>query len=68
MTIEMMRSMVSDAYPAESWKNRVKNMKDNQVAAVYFNFLRSGRFEKKPEKTQYRQMTLFDNEFIEKIW
>lgn len=71
-----MREMIRDAYPGPAWKDRVSRMPDDQVIAVYYNFLRSGKFNPKPyadtktklPKTEYRQMTLFDNEFINKIW
>lgn len=35
MNETIMRKKISDAYPGEKWKERVKKMPDYQVAAIY---------------------------------
>ena len=69
--INQMRQIISDAYPGMGWKQRCVNMPTNQVVAVYYNLLKSGKLEKKgmtksrrkdakvsmPENYQY---TVFD--------
>lgn len=45
--IVTMRQIISDAYPGLKWKERVVNMSTNQVVAVYYNLLKSGKLEKK---------------------
>lgn len=35
MTIEYMRRYVSDAYPSQKWRDRVRGMRDMQIIATY---------------------------------
>lgn len=35
MSIEQMRNEVIKLYPGASWKNRVMNMSDAQILAIY---------------------------------
>lgn len=39
MTVAQMRCAIYDIYPGDSWHEKVNNMPDNQVVAVYFSFL-----------------------------
>ena len=65
-TINEMRRDISKCYTSSAWKNRVHFMEDRQVAAIYYNFLRTDKFNraakeqaaKKKEKEQNHQMTL----------
>lgn len=65
-TINEMRREISKCYTSSTWKNRVHFMEDRQVAAIYYNFLRTDKFNraakeqaaKKKEKEQNHQMTL----------
>lgn len=49
MNIEVMRRLVRDAYPGEKWQNNVETMSNEQVIAIYHNFVSRGKFNKKPE-------------------
>ena len=44
MTAAQMRCAIYDAYPGDSWHEKVNNMSDNQVVAVYMRFLAKGQF------------------------
>lgn len=60
-----MRKNISDVYPGMQWKVRVSEMKPEQVYAVYYKFLETGKFNKKKKRKNkkekdYRQMTIFD--------
>ena len=59
MTIGEMRKSLIEApgYSSQSWKEKVKKMKDSQVVAVYFSFLNRGAFNAKPKKSE--QLSLF---------
>ena len=52
MPIEMMRAEISKVYPNQAWKRKVACMYDNQVIAVYYDFLKRGMFKQKPKNTQ----------------
>lgn len=76
MKVEQMRSEIAKIYEGVKWKNKVKEMPDNQVIAVYHSFLRNNIFnmalkEKESKinivipkdhgRTQaYEQMNMFD--------
>jgi hypothetical protein len=46
-----MRAAISDVYSGKKWQRKVEKMHDDQVVAVYNNFLRTGKFEQRePEK------------------
>lgn len=45
MTINQMRSYISDSYPGADWKARVASMPTNQVVAVYKSLI-----NRKPKK------------------
>ena len=47
MEVYQMREKIADAYPYDKWKDKVAKMYDNQVIAIYYNFLETGVFEKK---------------------
>ena len=61
-----MRLAISYTYPGIKWQQRVSNMPDNQVCAIYYKFLESGKIDKhktkkqKTEKPEYYQYTIFD--------
>ena len=38
MTVAQMRCAIYDIYPGDTWHNRVDNMPDDQVIAVYRSF------------------------------
>lgn len=65
LSIEQMRTRVMSAYPGDRWKMKCHFMPDNQVVALYYKFLRTGKFDKKkkpriPKKEVYHQMDIFD--------
>lgn len=47
MTTEQMRTAIGEVYSSDSWSAKVKKMPDDQVVAIYYKFLASGKFEKK---------------------
>ena len=60
MNVEHMRSMISDVYPGDKWKNRVAAMWDDQVIAIFHNFTKRGMFEKPKGNRKVKQLTIFD--------
>ena len=67
MTVDQMRSMISKVYPNDDWYRRVKFMPEVQVMAVYYSFLRNGKFDKsvpipkkEDDKEEWEQMHLSD--------
>lgn len=65
-TINEMRKEIAKCYTSSAWRNRVHAMGDRQVAAIYYRFLRTDKFNraaeeqaaKKKKKEQNHQMTL----------
>ena len=46
MSVEAMRAVLRKQYSgAYKWVNRVNNMSDNQVVAVYYRMLNSGQLK-----------------------
>lgn len=70
MTVQQMKDAIVRVYRTESWRKKVEAMYDNQVIAIYYDFLNRGildkvlRREKPKEKctseVQYQQMSIFD--------
>lgn len=64
MSIEQMRNAVSNAYDSWRWRERVSQMPNAQVIAIYKNMEGRGQLNKPKakgrKKEQYRQMTIFD--------
>lgn len=50
----MMRDEISNVYDTKSWRNKVDEMYDDQVIAIYYSFLRTGKINKvlKKEKPE----------------
>lgn len=48
MTVEQMRIDISSVYSSVHWKDRVKRMTDEQVIAIYYDFVNRGKFDRKP--------------------
>ena len=42
MTVEEQRTAISKVYPTEKWKNKVENMPEDQVIAIYLTFQKRG--------------------------
>lgn len=49
MPIEMMRAEISKVYPSPTWRRKVACMYEDQVIAVYYDFLKRGMFNKKKD-------------------
>lgn len=49
--INAMRLAILRAYDGPNWERKVRNMADNQVIAVYYSFLNSGKLNKNQEKS-----------------
>lgn len=51
MNVYTMRSALAETYTGESWKDRVKQMTDDQVIATYKKMERSGQLYKHDRRT-----------------
>lgn len=72
MTVQQMRDAIVDVYDTRSWKQKVANMYDDQVIAIYYNFSKRGVLNKvlrkeRPEvkysessSKQSDQLSMFD--------
>ena len=72
MTIDQMRNALINRYPGSKWQQKVRNMDDRQVAAIYKCMEREGRLVEKKWKKRtfmqplkkieehYEQLTIFD--------
>lgn len=71
MNVELMRGAIIKVYDSDSWKRKVRAMYDDQVIAVYYKFLRTGKFkellerkinEKNSQKLsrQFTQLNMFN--------
>ena len=63
--VKNMRTAIISAYPGLRWESRVNAMEDNQVIAIYNDFIRKGVFNKvrvpkKQSDPNFHQMTLWD--------
>lgn len=48
--VECMREDIAKVYSSISWRDKVKYMRDDQVRAIYYDFLERGKFNQpKPE-------------------
>lgn len=45
MTDDQMRERVATAYSGESWRKKVYRMPQDQVVAIYYKLLKSGRIK-----------------------
>ena len=52
MTIYQMRAAIASVYSGEKWKQKVRDMPEDQVIAVYYSFLENGRFDSKPKSRE----------------
>lgn len=57
MTVQQMRDAILKVYDTASWKKKVENMYDDQVIAIYHNFLERDILDKvmrkeRPEVTK----------------
>jgi len=43
MTNDQMREKVSEAYSGDKWKQKVRRMPDDQIIAIYYRLLKSGK-------------------------
>ena len=66
MTTVQMRILISDVYHMPNWREKVAQMSDGQVVAIYYRFLKENKFVtekpvtiKEPE-VQIHQMTLYE--------
>lgn len=73
MTVETMRHNIMLMYDTPTWKERVKNMPDNQVKAIFLRSQQSGYLEQRVKITKeerrankkYHQVTLDE---LEREW
>lgn len=66
MTNYQMRCEVANMYPSMKWKQRVNNMPDSQVYAIYKTNQQRKQLQRNEATKKiaegYRQMTMFDPE------
>ena len=67
MRVIDMKEALFHVYNTESWKNKVEDMPDDQVIAIYYNFLKRGKFSPAPKKEEpvctvetYEQLSFLD--------
>lgn len=73
MTVQQMKDAIADVYHTKSWRRKVENMYDDQVIAIYHNFVERGILGKvmrreRPIPTTYdyapqekcEQLSMFD--------
>lgn len=68
MTVEAMRTAITEVYPGQTWRLRVQGMKDDQVIAIYKHMKEENVFEKAAKarrrkakmKEQGIQLTIWD--------
>lgn len=59
MTVGYMRKKIKEAYTSKFWLNKVDEMPDDQIIAVYYSFLERRKFDKpKKKKEEFHQITL----------
>lgn len=58
MTINQMRSQISNVYSTKTWPYRVSLMSDSQVIAIYYSFLQRGKFGPPEKEEKFHQITL----------
>lgn len=73
LSLSNMRCAIIGVYPGLNWIRKVNKMSDSQVIAIYHKFSRDGYFEhprtgRKKEDPNFRQMNLFDDFGIEKVY
>ena len=56
MTVEEQRTAISKVSPTEKWKNKVENMPEDQVIAIYLTFQKRGLLGKVITKPYQRKM------------
>lgn len=64
--IRNIRKAILHKYP--NWAERMAIMPDKQIFSVYAYLLKKQEIEPPLGTPGYRQMTLFDHEFINKMW
>ena len=52
MTIDQMRTHITEKYKGDGWANRVKRMSDRQVCAIYYRMLEDEK--KKEQQAMFR--------------
>ena len=65
VTVQYMRSAISDVYASRKWREEVNVMSDNRVIAIYHSFLERGVFDKGPprkpkQEPTYKQLSFDD--------
>lgn len=66
MTVDAMRTRLTEVYPGPKWRLRVMQMPERQVIAIYKNLSRNNKLNKKPKKkkepgaVKVVQLTIFD--------
>ena len=60
MLVEKMKKEISVVYPNQTWEIKVKNMNPSQVLAIYYSFLKQGKFDadkvKRSKGPKYEQL------------
>ena len=59
MTVNQMAAKIISVYPNEAWRRKVNLMSDNQIIAIYYKFLETGKFDQKPARVPKKHNTTF---------
>ena len=60
MKTEQMRYEISKVYKGAGWQKKVKKMNENQVIAIYYNFLANGKLKAPPIADEHHQISFDD--------
>ena len=55
MSVDQMRSAVIKVYTSEKWRQRVKEMPENQIIALYYKFLNAGKIQGEKRYSRFAQ-------------
>ena len=70
LTVGFMRQKIAEVYDTMNWRDKVSKMYDDQVIAIYYSLLRSGKLNTvqkierpiiQPSKQKYEQLNMFDS-------
>jgi hypothetical protein len=64
MTISQMRAYVSKQYASKRWRNRVDNMPEDQLIAIYHAMLKRNKKVEEPNEKQLEFSFHYDQIFI----
>ena len=55
MKVERMKEKLKEVYPNQTWANKVDNMAEDQIIAIFLSMKNAGRLDKKNAKESYEK-------------